>query len=52
VSWQDTGSGVFALASATVLLGLWSMAREPGRRLLLVAVLAAIPALLVDIYLY
>ena len=52
VSWQDTGSGVYALASATVLLGLWSMAREPGRRLLLVAVLAAIPALLVDIYLY
>jgi hypothetical protein len=52
VSWQDTGSGVFALACATVLLGLWSMAREPGRRLLLVAVLAAIPAFLVDIYLY
>jgi hypothetical protein len=52
VSWQDTGSGVYALASATVLLGLWSMAREPGRRLLLVAVLAAIPAFLVDIYLY
>jgi hypothetical protein len=52
VSWQDTGSGVFTLATATAMLGLWSMAREPGRRLLLVALLAAIPALLVDIYLY
>src|SRR6266511_555927 len=36
VSWQDTGSGVFALATATLLLGLGSMARDPGRRLLLV----------------
>ena len=52
VSWQDTGSGVFALACATMLLGLGSMARDPGRRLLLVAALAAIPALLVDVYLY
>ncbi len=52
VSWQDTGSGVFTLATATVTLGLWSMARGPGWRLLLVAVLAAVPALLVDVYLY
>jgi hypothetical protein len=52
VSWQDTGSGVFALAMAAVLLGLGSMARDPGRRLLLVAILSAIPALLVDVYLY
>jgi len=52
VSWQDTGSGVFTLATATVLLGLGSMARDPGRRLLMVALLAAIPALLVDVYLY
>jgi hypothetical protein len=50
VSWQDTGSGVFTLATATVLLGLASMAREPGRRLLIVGLLAAIPALLVDVY--
>jgi len=52
VSWQDTGSGVFTLAAATVLLSLGSMARDPGRRLLLVALLSAIPALLVDVYLY
>jgi hypothetical protein len=52
VSWQDTGSAVFAFATATVLLGLGSMARDPGRRLLLVALLTAIPALLVDVYLY
>jgi hypothetical protein len=43
---------VFTLATATVLLGLASMAREPGRRLLIVGLLAAIPALLVDVYLY
>src|SRR5215207_3802637 len=30
VSWQDTGSGVFALATATVLLGLGSMAHDSG----------------------
>lgn len=52
VSWQDTGSGVFALAAATVLLGLGAMAHDPGRRLLLVALLTATPALLVDVYLY
>lgn len=52
VSWQDAGSGVFALATATVLLGLGSMAREPGRRLLVVGLFAAIPALVVDVYLY
>jgi hypothetical protein len=52
VSWQDAGSGVFALATATMLLGLGSMAHDPGRRLLLVGLLTAVPALLVDVYLY
>ena len=52
VSWQDTGSGVFTLAVAAVLLGLGSLARDPGRRLLAVAVLAALSSLLVDVYLY
>jgi len=32
VSWQDTGSGVFALAVAGLLLGLGPLAAEPGRR--------------------
>jgi len=52
VSWQDTGSGVFTLATAAVLLGLGAMAHDPGRRLLLVGLLTAMPALLVDVYLY
>ena len=52
VSWQDTGSGVFTLAVAAVLLGLGPLAREPGRRLLTVAVLAALSSLVVDVYLY
>src|SRR5215207_9852064 len=43
VSWQDTGSGVFTLATASVLLGVASMAHDPGRRLLLVALLIAVP---------
>lgn len=52
ISWQDTGSGVFALAALAVLLGLGSLRTEPGRRVLLVALLGALAALLVDIYLY
>ena len=52
VSWQDTGSGVFTVAVGTILLGTGAMARDPGRRLLLVTLLAAVPALLVDVYLY
>ena len=52
VSWQDTGSGVFTLAVAAVLLGLWPLARDPGRELLAVAFLAALSSLLVDVYLY
>jgi hypothetical protein len=52
VSWQDTGSGVFTLGVAAVLLGLWPLARDPGRNLLAVALLAALSSLLVDVYLY
>lgn len=52
ISWQDTGSGVFALAVAAVLLGLGPLARDPGRRLVTVAFLSALSSLLVDVYLY
>lgn len=52
VSWQDTGSGVFALATAALLLGLGPLARELGRRVALAALLAALAALVVDVYLY
>jgi hypothetical protein len=51
VSWQDTGSGVFTLAVASVLLGL-ALPREPARRVLGLAALAAAVAFLVDIYFY
>lgn len=52
ISWQDTGSGVFALAALAVLLGLVPLRTEPGHRVLLLALLGALAALLVDIYLY
>src|SRR6266487_4438232 len=31
-SWQDTGSGVFALAATAVLLGVGPLAATPARR--------------------
>lgn len=49
ISWQDTGSGVFALAALAVLLGLGPLRAEPGRRVLLLALLGALAALLVDL---
>jgi hypothetical protein len=52
ISWQDTGSGVFAVAVAAVVLGFGPLARAPGRRVVLAALLAGLGALLVDIYLY
>ena len=51
ISWQDTGSGVFTLAVASVVLGLVLRHEPAGRVLPLAAALAAV-ALLVDIYLY
>jgi hypothetical protein len=52
ISWQDTGSGVFTVAIAALLAGLGPMRADPARRLALLAVLAGLGALLVDIYLY
>jgi hypothetical protein len=52
ISWQDTGSGVFTVAVTAVVLGSGPLRNEPGRRLVLLAVLAGLAALLVDIYLY
>ena len=52
VSWQDTGSGVFALAASALLLGFGPLRNEPARRLAVLAALGALAALLVDIYLY
>lgn len=52
ISWQDTGSGVFTLALAALVLGLGPLAGAPGRRVALTALLAGVGALVVDIYLY
>lgn len=52
ISWQDTGSGVFSVAVATVLLGFGPVRAKSARRLALLAVLTGLGALLVDIYLY
>ena len=51
-SWQDTGSGVFALAVSTLALGLGPLGKAPGRRIALVALLVGVAAFVVDIYLY
>lgn len=52
VSWQDTGSGVFALALSALALGFGALANDPGRRTALASLLAGIGALVVDVYLY
>lgn len=52
ISWQDTGSGVFSVAVAAVLLGFGPPRVDPARRLALLAALTGLGALLVDIYLY
>jgi hypothetical protein len=52
ISWQDTGSGVFTLALAALVLGIGPLAAAPGRQVALSALVAAVGALLVDIYLY
>ena len=51
ISWQDTGSGVFAFAVASVVLGLL-LRTEPAGRVLKLAAPLGIVALIVDIYLY
>ena len=51
VSWQDTGSGVFTLAVASLFLGV-ALRRAPAGRVLSLALTAAVVAFLVDIYLY
>jgi hypothetical protein len=50
--WQDTGSGVFAIAVAALLLGIGPLASGSGRQLAGAALLAGLGAFLVDVYLY
>ena len=51
-SWQDTGSGVWALGATALVLGFGPLAAETARRLAVVALLAGLAAFLVDVYLY
>lgn len=51
-SWQDTGSGVFALASTALVLGLGPLADQTARRTVALSVVAGLAAFLVDVYLY
>ena len=50
ISWHDTGTGVFAFATATLLLLATVHRNEPGHRTLKVAGIAALAALIMDIY--
>jgi len=52
VSWQDVGSGVFAVAAACVALGIGPQRNRPGLQLTLYSLLAGLAALIVDVYLY
>lgn len=52
ISWQDTGSGVFGLATLALILGGGPLRAGSGGRLALLSLLGALAALLVDIYLY
>ena len=51
-SWQDTVSGVFAVAVASVILGFGPLRNGAARRLALVCLLCGVGAFLVDVYLY
>lgn len=52
VSYEDTGSGVFATAVAALLLGFGPLRAEIGRRVALSVLICGLAAFLVDIYLY
>jgi len=52
VSFEDTGSGVFATALGSLLLGFGPIRGDSGRRVALTALMCGVAALLVDIYLY
>jgi hypothetical protein len=52
ISFEDTGSGVFAAALSALALGFGPLRTATGRRLAATATLCGLAALLVDIYLY
>jgi hypothetical protein len=52
ISYEDTGSGVFATALGAVALGFGPLRTATGKRVALGAIVCGLAALLVDIYLY
>ncbi len=52
ISWQDTGSGVFTLAGASLIIALGPGRNDTPARVARLTVLAAVAALLIDIYTY
>jgi hypothetical protein len=52
VSYEDTGSGVFATALGAVALGFGPLRAASGARVALGAIVCGLASLLVDIYLY
>jgi hypothetical protein len=52
ISFEDTGSGVFATALAALVLGFGPLRTATAQRLALAATICGAAALLVDIYLY
>jgi len=52
VSFEDTGSGVFATAIGALVLGFGPLRSDSGRRVALTALVCGLAALLVDVYLY
>jgi hypothetical protein len=51
-SWQDTGSGVFAVAVTYVMLGFGPLRRALAQAVALAALVCGLAAFLVDVYLY
>jgi len=51
-SWQDTVSGVFAVAATAVAVGFGPERRASARSSVALAVLAGVGAFAVDVYLY
>jgi hypothetical protein len=52
ISWQDTGSGVFTLAGAALVMALGPGRRDTPPRVAQLTLLAALAALLIDVYTY
>jgi hypothetical protein len=52
VSFEDTGSGVFATAVGALMSGLGPLRAATGRRVAITALTSGVAALLVDVYLY